>query len=153
MAVLALSDGYETIVDDEDVPALAPYKWRAKITPQGKVYASRGGSFTMHRQILKAPKGFDTDHVNGHTLDNRRQNLRVATRSQNAANSVHRRPGQYRGVYQRGVKWRAGIQGDRGLLWLGTFADAESAARAYDAAALERYGNFARLNFPQESVS
>jgi len=108
----------------------------------------------MSRQILGLTPGDprQADHRNHDTLDNRRENLRVATRSENCRNRMRRvdnRSG-FKGVSwnrERG-QWRAQIWTGSTNKLLGTFADPVSAAKAYDEAACERHGEFALLNFP-----
>jgi len=95
------------------------------------------------------------DHVNQDQSDNRIENLRIATKSQNMANDGPRATNTsgYRGVTfdkKRG-KWVAMITKDYKVLHLGRFLDREDAARAYDAAAISLFGEFACLNFPSES--
>jgi hypothetical protein len=95
----------------------------------------------------------ETDHKSSDGLDNRRCSLREATHQQNSANSKHRLGASgYRGVswHRLTNKWQAQISNSLGKKYLGTFLDKEEAARAYDTAAKERYGEFARLNFPKE---
>lgn len=96
------------------------------------------------------------DHRNGDGLDCRFQNLRSATSQQNCANSAvskNCRSG-FKGVRQgRGSqKWTAQIGVGWRSVYLGTFTDKIEAARAYDRAAIEHFGEFARLNFPIESA-
>jgi hypothetical protein len=105
----------------------------------------------MHRLILD-PGTAEVDHINGDTLDNRRCNLRLATHAQNMCNNrmrSHNTSG-YRGVfwYAERRKWGALIVARRKRKFLGLYADAVDAARAYDAAAIELHGEFASLNFP-----
>jgi hypothetical protein len=90
------------------------------------------------------------DHINLNGLDNRRTNLRPATRAQNMHNrrlNANNTSG-YKGVSRDRSKWRAHIKLNSRQRSLGTFATPEQAARAYDAAARELFGQFARLNFP-----
>jgi hypothetical protein len=90
---IPLSQGHYALIDDEDVP-LVTGKWSYRPHPTGPAYALRtvqlGQRRTMtklmHRVILDAPKGMLVDHINGDGLDNRRANLRFATRSQNQQN-------------------------------------------------------------------
>lgn len=106
----------------------------------------------MHRLIMAAPKGVEVDHVNGDGLDNRRANLRLVTRSQNAKNlpAQEGRASPFKGVMIRkgrnGVRFLAAIQQDRERLKIGTYASEHEAARAYDAAARLFHGAFARTN-------
>jgi AP2 domain len=80
-------------------------------------------------------------------LRNRSYRLERCSRSQNIGNSRQQPgPSGFRGVIQIGNRWRARIGDER--CYLGTFATIEEAARAYDAAAIERFGEFATLNFP-----
>jgi hypothetical protein len=153
---ISLTRGKHAIVDAADYPALARYKWYAQRTDRcGTFYACRthrGRSFSMHRQIMKPPKGMVVDHINGNGLDNRRCNLRVCTQLQNSQNSHRRQPGksQFRGVFPRGDKWEATLQHNREEHYLGLFDDEVEAAKARDRKAYELAGEFAVLNFPEE---
>lgn len=103
----------------------------------------------MHRLIfsLKWTPTTEIDHKNGNGLDNRRENLRIATRSQNAANRFKRGgSSKFKGVCIAGKRWKAGIRQDGKSYHLGTFDTEEEAALAYNASATIRFGEFARLN-------
>lgn len=107
----------------------------------------------MHRLILNAPDHVRVDHRNGDGLDNRRDNLRYATTSQNCGNQRVGRNNTsgYKGVTPRpSGKWRARIMYQRQCQHLGEYETKEDAARAYNEAALRLFGPFARLN-PIES--
>jgi hypothetical protein len=98
------------------------------------------------------------DHINHLKDDNRVENLRWATFSQNAHHREKRMSqaqSQYFGVWydknpERKTKWRAAIRrpNNGGTMIIGHYATEEEAARAYDEKARELYGEFARLNFP-----
>lgn len=146
------------LIDDEDWPIVAQHRWGlARIN--GYVYAvtrvrkPNGGYATiyMHRLITGAPKGILVDHRDSCGINNRRSNLRLANRSENRANSLHRKKsrGGYVGVRVYGPSFHAYLRDKH----LGRFQTAEDAARAYDAAALAHYGQFASLNFPSESIA
>ena len=101
------------------------------------------------------------DHRDGNTLDNRRENLRVATAAQNVRNARKKRSAttsRYKGVFfTRGRKgrslskpWQAQIRRGGKNRYLGCFETAEAAALAYDTAARETFGEFACLNFPRD---
>lgn len=98
-------------------------------------------------------EGFEIDHVNGDPADNRLANLRLATPTQNQHNAKsHRDSGcKYRGVVwdKNNGKWKAASKIDGKIRHLGHFDDPEDAARAYDEAAKEHFGEFAKLNFPK----
>lgn len=96
------------------------------------------------------------DHRNVVPSDNRWLNLREATHSEQMKNrnSHADSTSRFLGVSlrkDRGV-WRSTIFVDGKQVFLGTFKDEEKAARAYDAAALQYHGDFARLNFPQTNL-
>jgi hypothetical protein len=146
-------------VDEADFHRLRQYPWKGIFTPSGGVYAQttyvaeNGDRFPMfmHQLVLDADAGLHVDHIDGLTLNNERGNLRVATQSQNQANSPKHRQNTsgYKGVtkHKRSGKWQAQIQKDGRMRHLGLYADPVDAARAYDRAALELYGAFARPNF------
>jgi len=107
----------------------------------------------LHREIMGFPEG-DVDHINRWKTDNRRENLRSATRSQNCLNRTPKRTASYKGVIKANPtlstgRWRARIWDGTRLVNLGTFATAREAASAYDAAAHAMHGEFAVLNFPK----
>ena len=120
----------------------------------------RGQDEAMHRVIMGPPHGMQVDHINGNRLDNRRGNLRICTAHQNCMNT-HACKGavKYKGVTcvpgRTGVRWNAWIASTKrtGSDFIGSFLSAEDAALAYDAAARERFGEFAWPNFPDMHVS
>lgn len=146
-----------TRIDLETKESLARHRWY--LNPDGyavcHVSTARGRkTIYMHRLVNHTPEDLLTDHINGDRLDNRRENLRTATYSQNNANSrPRRRRGRYRGVYWHNPtgKWVAQISVDGRLRHLGLFASELSAARAYDQAAQEFFGPYACPNFPSAS--
>lgn len=143
------------LVDDEDYELLSQYKWR--LGAKGYVMTStwedgKSGIRYMHREVLKTPKGMDTEHADQNRLNNQRSNLRVSTRSQNMANVYREKKktalSKYKGVskLQRVDKWVAYIRHNYHQYHLGYFATQEDAARAYNAKATELFGDFASLN-------
>jgi hypothetical protein len=108
----------------------------------------------LHRYIMKPPKGFQVDHINRDTLDNRRENLRICSPSQNSCNT-RKRHGKYKGVHfsTRTNKWVAQITKNRKCHHIGSFESEEDAARAYNRKATELNGCFAYLNQVKEVAS
>lgn len=159
MKEIQLTHGKVAIVDDDDFSELSKFKWR---TQKGykTLYAVRWGRDNgsqhmvfMHRVILNAPDGMEVDHKDGNGLNNMRENIRVASHAQNQANMskhVDNKSG-YKGVawHRQNGKWRAEIRVKDQRIHLGLFDDPSDAACAYDDAAREMLGEFARLNFPE----
>jgi len=107
----------------------------------------------MHHEVLKPPYGKFTDHINHDRLDNRIENLRVATPLQNSWNMLKQNrncTSKYKGViWVKGKKkWRAKLTFAGRPIFIGYFDDEKEAARAYDEKAKELFGEFAWLNFP-----
>lgn len=156
--IVQLSQGKHALISDEDAERVLAHKW----SYHGQGYACRGVHYyvdgkrkthivLLHRFIVDAPPTMDVDHRNGDGLDCRRDNIRVATRVQNIANSGPR-PGhasQYKGVQRRkNGRWFASIVLSGKTRYLGTYDCEEEAARVYDVAALAAWGEFAYINFP-----
>jgi hypothetical protein len=152
---IALTQGFVALVDEADADALAQWRWWV-VRSGDREYAMRTGPrperavWLMHRVILGLRPGRtpEVDHINGDGLDNRRANLRVATHSQNMANQdgQRRRRGRFKGVSLQDGRWTARIRANGVLRYLGSFGDEEAAAAAYDVAAREAFGEFARTN-------
>ena len=106
----------------------------------------------MHRHILQPPVDLEVDHRDNDGLNNRRSNLRMATRSQNMTNKEYGVGiSGYRGVSRNGSRWRARVIHNNKEHHIGTFDTIEEAAKAYDQLAKELHGEFAMLNFPTTS--
>lgn len=157
--------GRFTLIDAADLPLISQRKWYPKAF-RGTIYAGSPcvirknwslESVALHRLILGLERGNPVlaEHRNGVPLDNRRDNLRRATRSQNSANrkqqSTSRQP--YKGVGRDKDSphrpWYACVKINNRNCYLGFFASPIEAAKAYDAKAREVWGEFAHLNFPE----
>ncbi len=159
---IPLTKGYAALVDPEDAH-LAELHWYAHtFRNTDRVYAARrvqrpDGKWTLqylHQAVLGTKGG---DHIDGNGLDCRRYNLRPATKAQNQQNQKRRKDNRsgFKGVHwsaQKG-KWQAHIQAHGRRRHLGFFADPVDGARAYDKAARELHGVFARLNFPDTGAA
>lgn len=159
MKEMPLTQGRFAIVDDEDFEALNQYRWHYyKCASRNTGYARRNIRLSngrqvqvlMHRSITKAAEGIEVDHENGDGLDNRKSNLRPATRLQNAKNRTLNRDNTsgYKGVSwkKHNKKWCAQIRISNKPTHVGYFKTAEEAAAAYNEKAVKHYGTFARLN-------
>ena len=153
---LPLTQKNWTLVDEEDAEFLRDKKLRTH-TGYASFYAKSGRwayrTVMVHRWIMgvveKVPAEVEVDHINGNRLDNRRANLRLCTRRENAMNVSGRAPiSGFKGVVRARGKWLAQVQADHVNHRVGLFETAEEAARAYDTAAKRLHGQFARLNFP-----
>ena len=159
MKYIILSRGYKSLVDDEDFDFLNQWKWHASCT--STIYAIRNPLVPspncscgctkklvvfLHRLIMNAPKNLSIDHINGDSLDNRKSNLRLCTRSQNCQNRAKlKKPtlSIYKGVQPWFKKWRVIVRKKH----VGMFKTEIEAAKAYDKKAKELFGEFARTNF------
>lgn len=159
---IPLSQGLFAIVDDEDYAAASQFKWSVSRKPHSD-YAVRAVRKPDGRKTTQYLHAFLTgntltDHADGNGLNNRRSNLRAATSLQNQGNTRKARgaSSRYKGVCFRARrgKWQAtcAYRDESGHLRqasLGYFEHEDDAARAYDVAARDRWGEFAALNFPR----
>ncbi len=152
MKEIQLTKGKVALVDDEDFDWLNQWSWcyNGKYAIRGFKINGKSHSVRMHRAIIDTPEGMLTDHVNGNKLDNRKENLRICSNSQNQCNRgvPQNSTSGYKGVtWAKNIrKWRAQININGNRRKLGSFDDVLDAARAYDKAAKENFGEFACVN-------
>ncbi len=160
-----LSEGEWTILDEEDYYKYGGYKWilggcKKKFYAMGSIKDKKGEikRVNLHRLIMNPPDNLLVDHRNCDSLDNRRANLRLATRAQNCCNKGKTKlktTSRYIGVHfekSRG-RWSASIRHNGKTVWLGRFDSEIEAGKAYDEAAKKYHGEFARLNFPEPQIA
>jgi hypothetical protein len=157
MREIQLTQGKVAIVDDDDFDRVNRYEWQAHLFDR-HWYAKRSvrlnGHRTtqeMHRFIMNLECGdpHKVDHRNREeTLDNRKENLRIATNAENCRHSGLRsnNTSGLKGVSRQGGKWKAEITKDGKNIYLGLFETPELAAYAYDIAAVDLFGEFAVTN-------
>ena len=153
---IVLRNGEKALVDDEDFEWLSQWNWNKNqygYAMRSTMKNGKSKNLFMHQLIMECPKGMEIDHANRNKLDNRRSNLRVATRQQNSRNmpATHKsKTSIYKGVswYSRDQRWIAQISTGEKCLKLGRYESEEDAAKAYDQAAYKEFGEFAYLNFP-----
>lgn len=164
MKKIKLTQGKYALVDNEDFESLNQFKWfyadgegnrqgyAVRSVYQGK--NSNPKTIKMHRVILKVKLATEfCDHINNDKLDNRKSNLRIATRSQNGINRLkfftQRMTSIYKGVYYdksgKG-RWRALIRKNNKNINIGSFKTEKEAASAYNNLAKKHFGDFAFLN-------
>lgn len=167
MIEITLTKGKVAIIDKIDSD-LAGLKWCTCCDQSSINYAVRAARISgrktvvkMHRIILERALGRSliigecVDHIDGNSLNNKRSNLRLATASQNNANSIkcsmrngRKVTSEYKGVSwcEHCNKWRANISMSYKNVHLGLFDDERTAADAYNSAAQKYYGAFAKPN-------
>lgn len=151
--LVPLTQGKFAIIDREDADRILGHNWcyaKGGYAVRGVTAGGRRRIY-MHREILGLVHGEEHgDHINGDRLDNRRANLRSASRSENMANTRRRADNAsgYKGVglHKKTGKWRARVSMNGVQSHLGLFDSPEQAALARDRAASEIQGKFSRLN-------
>ena len=151
ITTLIMSKG-SAIIDTEDLVKCNERHWF--ITPDRKYVTSKDRGAKNRKSVLlhKYLTGFSiTDHINGNGLDNRRSNLREVNHSKNAMNRNQKSKHGFKGVYSNGnSRFFSTIFVNKKSKYLGIYGSPEEAAKAYDLAATEYFGEYARLNFPED---
>ena len=147
---IPLTHGQYATVDDEDFDEIMKHNWRADYSGNysGKLYRAVRSDYSsgkhknilMHRQIMGNPIGKIIDHINHDPSDNRKSNLRIATRSQNQSNLSKKNFSNYHGVFPHGNKWKVNIWENGKTKYIGLFEDLEYAARVRDEYMIKIHG-------------
>lgn len=162
VAYVTLTKGYVAVIDAADVPLVDGFNWCAEVNarPDGTikaVYARRkdysglkGKTIHMHRLIAGTPDGLETDHEDGNGLNNRKTNLRSATKAQNGRNrgkNANNTSG-FKGVsFRKDIgKWMSKIAVDRKQRFLGFFRCPTAAHFAYVRASADVHGEYGRFD-------
>jgi hypothetical protein len=157
LTYIRLSDGNIAVCDGSEFEKVSLHKWTSY---KGK-YAfytnnSKKENVRLHNYIFGIlPNNYVVDHINGNGLDCRSVNMRIATHKDNNMNRISKsHTSQYKGVswdLSRN-KWIVSIQTDGKTIHIGRFDDEIEAAKAYDRKAWELFGQYAKLNFPNDEL-
>lgn len=152
MKLIPLTQGKTTIVDDQDYEWLSQYKWCLDGTGRYAARRRRKGEvgptiILMQRMVMGFPPS-GVDHIDGNTLNNKRSNLRLANKSENAFNTLAHRDNLtgVKGVSVNGGKFRARIWVNGKEISLGVFLKLEEAAEAYKQASLKYHNQYSVFN-------
>lgn len=148
MKKIPLTQGKFALVDDEDYDKISRYKWRYNKNGYAMAHdiLENKVDVYMHRLVNKTAVGFHTDHINHDKLDNRKENLRTATSSQNAFNTglySHNTSG-HKGLYwyERYKKWEVYINVHGERIYLKRFKNLQDALDARKNAELKYCESF-----------
>jgi hypothetical protein len=165
MKLIPLSKGQFALVDDEDFESVNAFKWSAVFQRNNyralRGYTGEDGKVIyvyLHRFLMNPPADMVVDHIDKNPLNNQRSNLRICTKRENSFNrsACRNNTSGFKGVYRNCSKtnpWLARLETGGKAKSLGNFETRELAAAAYDAAAKERHGEFASLNFPPPEMT
>lgn len=156
---IALTKGLFAMVDEREYDRIVKRIWSARWCPHSSSFYAisnavdengKRHTVLMHREVLQAPKGVFVDHVETElTLDNRHDNLRLATKEESAQNRARGRNNTsgLKGIWQRkdSGKWCARVIAFGVVYWLGTFDTKEEAYAVYCEAVQRLHGKFARV--------
>lgn len=161
---IPLTRGKFATVDEADFAELSRHTWYAFTSKEHWYAARKAGRLDvdvpyrsvifMHKQLLNTNSL--VDHKDGNGLNNVRANLRPATYSQNNCNRNSRigSSSKFLGVIWDKSRslWQAKLTYQGVVRHLGRFSSEEEAAKVYDAAAKQLYGEFANPNFSESGV-
>lgn len=161
---IELQNGLVTLIDAEDYWKVKDYHWYAawdNHTDSWRVVANKRkdkGKYTLvqlSRVIMDPKPGEHVDHRNHDTLDNRKENLRCCSPTENRRNCRPMGSSKYKGVSKHGNGWIAQATFEKEKIYLGFYKDDKDAAKAYDIFASSNYGEFAWLNqehYPEDFI-
>lgn len=156
MHQILITQGKKVLVSDEDFERISQFSWSYSSSTgyavrKGRKSLGEPRTVHMHRFIMQPASKVQIDHINGDKLDNRFSNLRIASCQENAFNRKKPRvncTSKYKGVLKRknSNNWIARIKFNNKGIHLGSFSNEADAAKAYNAAARQYFGEFARCN-------
>jgi len=159
MREIKLTQDKVSIVDDEDFDKLNQFKWFAHWDRHNWYACRHTGRINgkdpitgMHRVIMNPQENMEVDHKDGDGLNNQKSNLRVCTHRQNNRNlkpRLDKISSKLKGVswHKKNRKFTSTITSNQNTIHLGCFNSEQEAAIAYDKAAKQLHGDFARTNY------
>lgn len=145
VANIPVGGGRYALVDKADEAVVAAHTWTS--TDRYALATIDGRKVPMHRLIIGPPDNAFVDHEDGDGFNNQRHNLRICSHAENMRNRTKvGGKSRFKGVYATSRRWRAEIRADGKKHSLGTYATEREAAAAYDKAAKELHGAFAKTN-------
>lgn len=152
--LIKLSGNEQAEIDDNCFDIINKHSWYTFKSKKNKSYYAatkvKRKTILMHRLLLNLQPGEICDHKDGKGLNNKLDNLRKCNFSQNQQNkdkSKNNKTSKYKGVYfKHAYKWYAAIRVNKKFIHLGVFNDELEAAMAYNKAAIDNFGQFARIN-------
>ncbi len=155
--LIPLTKGYNAVVDAEEYVFFNKMDWFALTAKKSKVVYARSYDLKTRKPVLMHkmiyPQWEEVDHIDGDGLNNRKNNLRESTHSENMANRGmnSNNTSGYKGAYFHKISkcWYSAIKINGKMLYLGICKDVVEAARRYDVKAIELFGEFAQTNFPR----
>jgi hypothetical protein len=146
----------KTIIDKSDFDKIKDYGMELSFNPKSKkayILCTKCQNYIrtripLHRFLMDCPDNMVIDHINSNGLDNRRENLRICTITENNRNCKHHKDNEsgYKGVSRMKNRWRAIIKYDGKNHYLGYFDTPVEAWVVYCKAAIKHFGEFARLD-------
>ncbi len=150
MKTIPLTQGKFATVDDEDfdrIMSIGKWQFHSRGYAAHNTYSQKKKvTILMHRVVIDCPEGMQTDHKNMNKLDNRKENLRMATVGQNHCNRTAQKNNStgIKGVQKRGNSFRAALNFGGKRVFNKSFRTPEEASAARLAAAVKFHGEFAR---------
>ena len=152
-AYIKLTQGQIAIIDAEDLEKIGAYRWCAAWNKSRKLYVATTTKYTpgknnktiyMHRLIMSAKNCEVVDHINGDSLLNKKNNLRICTQAENARNlpKSSRNTSGTKGIVHRDGKWTAYIMMNGKLKHIGNYDYYEEALSARKEYEQKLYGEF-----------
>jgi hypothetical protein len=148
---IVLNGGNVLIIDDADYEYVSKHVWRVSKgrAIRREYFDGNCKAIYLHRDLLNPPENLVVDHINGNALDNRRENLRICTHSQNSMNKrkpINGKKSSFKGVMPQRGKYTVIIKREGKAYCEGTYETEIEAAIAYNQKAEELFGEFAKLN-------